>query len=212
MSDIHPHDLHQLMRTWLLAEDPYGMRGGGGPSGRIEPPMGRPGGPNDLARVQGENAVERALAPGVRAEPTVSGETARAAGTGAVDKEMDKAATEAWRAKMEGRKADRARAGSEGRAAVADAISPAEVRKMIAARAAQPTWSSPGESGAYAGMVGENAVAGVTPPPGPAGWYPPQMTAPAPATENTTGYAPSAQRARHYGPQAVERELDKDPE
>ena len=34
MSDIHAHELHQMMRSWLLAEDPYGV------NQRIEPTMG----------------------------------------------------------------------------------------------------------------------------------------------------------------------------
>lgn len=180
MGNLDHHSLHQLIRSWLLAENPYGMNQGG----QIEPMMGRAGGTGgeDVQaalkrgdpRAHGEKAVEAALAPGARTEPTVSGETAHAAGTAAVEGEMDRANTEAWQAKMQGRKADRARAGKEGRAAVADATRPAAVRAMIAAQQAQPQWVAPEESAGWASAVGQSAVEGARPPPqGPSGWYPP---------------------------------------
>ena len=40
MSNVRPHELHQVIRSWLLAEDPYGMSAQSiSPGGRIEPPM-----------------------------------------------------------------------------------------------------------------------------------------------------------------------------
>jgi hypothetical protein len=190
------------------------LSGGGQPAPRIEPWM------DNRARDAGVKAVEGATTG--RMEPTVSGETAHAAGIGAVDKEMDQAATEAWRDKMAGRKADRARAGSEGTAAVADATRPSAIRAMIQAMLQHSGWASPEESAAWAKALGQVGVEGAlhTPnnPPGfmplvapgaPAGPHPvavPDMT-------GQTPYAPSSQRAQHYGQGAVERELlDKEPE
>jgi hypothetical protein len=148
------HGLHQLMRTWLLSEDPYGL------NNRIEPTMGT------------------AAPAGPAAAATASDPRASEAGTAAVDKEMDKVNTEQWRSKMEGRKAQRAQAGEQGRAAVGDAVSPANVRKMIAAQSQQPQWASPEESAGWASAVGQSAVEGARPAPqGPAGWYPPSDNA-----------------------------------
>jgi hypothetical protein len=145
------------------------MAGGQSPQPRTEPPMNAPG------RAAGLKAVEGATTG--RQEPTVSGETARAAGLSAVDKEMDAANTEAWKAKMAGRKADRARAGSEGKAAVADALKPADVRAMIQARAQQPSWASPEESAGWAQTLGQVGVEGALHTPNnPPGFSPPANT------------------------------------
>ncbi|HEX3448386.1 MAG TPA: hypothetical protein VHS97_09040 [Isosphaeraceae bacterium] len=195
------------------------MASGGGPAyPRVEPPINAPG------RAAGLKAVEGATTG--RQEPTVSGETARAAGLSAVDKEMDAANTEAWKAKMAGRKADRARAGSEGKAAVADATSPSRVRDMMTQLSQLPGWT-PEESAHWAralGTVGvENAL---HTPDNPPGWTTPlepmPLTAPGqtfgphavvtPDLAGQTPYAPASQRASHYGKDAVERELDKEPD
>jgi hypothetical protein len=191
------------------------MAGGQTAPPRVEPPMNAPG------RAAGLKAVEGATTG--RQEPTVSGETARAAGLSAVDKEMDAANTEAWKAKMAGRKADRARAGSEGAAAVADATSPSRVRDIIAQLAQQPGWS-PEESAHWAQAMGQVGVENALHQPNnPPGWSPPQPMLPpgqtfgpmevaAPDMAGQTPYAPASQRASHYGKDAVSRELDKEPE
>jgi hypothetical protein len=193
------------------------LSGGGGQAPRIEPWV------NNRARDAGVKAVEGATTG--RMEPTVSGETAHAAGLGAVDKEMDQAATEAWREKMAGRKADRARAGSEGKAAVADAVSPSRVRALIQSMSQLPGWT-PEESAAWAQSLGQVGVEGALhQPQNPAGWSPPAMPMTPPGTTfgphpvvtpdmaAQPGYAPPSQRAQHYGQGAVERELlDKEPE
>lgn len=229
MGNLQAHDLHKMVRSWLLSEDPYGLSGNS-MGERFEPPMGRSSTPDldplghlgsdrsNLQRAdprqQGEQTLERALAPGARTEPTVSGETAHAAGLKGVDAEVDKYNTELWRANMEARKADRARAGEQGYAAVKDATRPAAIRDMIKSMSQPPAYT-PQESAALADWQGYNAVAGVAPPQGPAGWYPPQSTAPTATTETTNpnqGYAPSAKRASHWGLKAVESELDKEPE
>lgn len=159
MSNIDPHTLHQVMRTWLLAEDPYGMKGGG-PSGRVEPPMGRPAGelavgphqPGEqpgLARSQGESAVERALAPGARAEPNASGASTRAFGTEAVDQAMDKAMTQQW--------VDRMRASKAGKKSVSGEMDKAATEgwkeKMKAGKDAKSAPPDP-----RVGPAGEDAV------------------------------------------------------
>ena len=63
------HGLHQLMRSWLLSEDPYGV------NQRIEPTMGTPAPASaappprsPTAQAEGEGAVENALAPDPRGE------------------------------------------------------------------------------------------------------------------------------------------------
>ena len=170
------HGLHQLMRSWLLAEDPYGL------NNRIEPTMGTP-----QPAMAGQ-----APAP---ADPRAS-----EAGTAAVDKEMDKVNTEQWRNKMEGRKAQRAQAAEQGRAAVGDALSPANVRKMIAAKSQQPQWASPEESAAWANALGQSAVEGARPAPqGPAGWY-------APGDNANTNRPTSVVRGPSAGPLTPEQE------
>jgi hypothetical protein len=145
------------------------MAGGGQPPApRVEPPMNAPG------RAAGLKAVEGATTG--RQEPTVSGETARAAGLSAVDKEMDAANTEAWKSKMAGRKADRARAGSEGKAAVADATSPSRVRDMMTELSQRPGWT-PEESQAWARALGQVGVANALHMPNnPPGFSPPANT------------------------------------
>jgi hypothetical protein len=66
MSDIHPHQLHQMMRSWLLAEDPYGV------NQRIEPTMGTPA----PAMVGGAPAPAPAAAAAAAPPPDTRGQTA----------------------------------------------------------------------------------------------------------------------------------------
>jgi hypothetical protein len=157
----------------------------------------RMGGGSDPARTAGVKAVEGAVAPG-RVEPTVSGETAHAAGTSAVDREMDKANTEAWRDKMQARKGEVARAGQEGKAAVADATRPAAIRDLINALMQQAGWTSPEESAAWARGLGESAVGqAVLPTP----------TQPMPMTAPGAPQLADPERARFQGTGAVAEEL-----
>ena len=177
MGNMHPSDLHQLMRTWLLAEDPYGLQGGG-PSGRIEPPMGRAP-PNEaairnkkqqaaferqkLARGQGESAVERALAPGARAEPDATGESTRAFGTEAVDQAMDKEMTQQWIDRMRASKAGKAKARSgraeaEGTDAVARELDPIGAQQWQRSFISQGATEVPPPSEVVARQTGEDAV------------------------------------------------------
>ncbi|HEX3447953.1 MAG TPA: hypothetical protein VHS97_06845, partial [Isosphaeraceae bacterium] len=179
----------------------------------------------------------------------------------------------------------RARAGSEGKAAVADATSPSRVRDMMTELSQRPGWT-PEEAQAWARALGQVGVAnalhmpnnppGFSPPAntdrpstlirgpnahlltpeqeaqvqelarqsmagaegdefshdmthideflarGHPAYQPMPMTPPGttfgprevagPDMVGQTPYAPSSQRAAHYGKDAVERELDKEPE
>jgi hypothetical protein len=78
MSDIHAHELHQMMRSWLLAEDPYGV------NQRIEPTMGTPApaAPGAAPAPAGDTATAvQAAAPALRAQNY---------GRGAVQRELEK--------------------------------------------------------------------------------------------------------------------------
>jgi hypothetical protein len=151
------HGLHQLMRSWLLAEDPYGL------NNRIEPTMGTPA-PAMAATAPGVNPVE-AAAPGVRAgaegtmavhralnpEPDVNSEAfqgernprAQAWGENAVDRANAPSPTA---------EVDRTRGQAWGEDAVDKALNP-------------PTGSgsgfwAPGEAADTASAVGQQAVEG----------------------------------------------------
>ena len=144
MSDIHPHQLHQMMRSWLLAEDPYGL------NQRIEPTMGTqsppgapaPGGAGSApsAPAGGTAAAVEAAAPALRAQNY---------GRGAVQRELEKNPTP--NVNSEGFQAARdPRAQAWGESAVDKALNP-------------PTGSgggfwAPGEAAETAGAVGEQAV------------------------------------------------------
>ena len=156
----------------------------------------------------GMQAVGDAMAKGMATEQARQ-DTIHDIGMQGVDEAMD---TELQRQATE-RMQSANLARRQGTAAVADAFSPDNIRAMIA-RMSQPSPYTPEEAAAYASWQGENAVAGVTPPQGPAGWYPPQVTAPNPMMESTQpGYAPPDVRARHYGLRAIETELlNKEPE
>jgi hypothetical protein len=78
MSGIHAHELHQMMRSWLLAEDPYGV------NQRIEPTMGTPApaAPGAAPAPAGDTAAAvQAAAPALRAQNY---------GRGAVQRELEK--------------------------------------------------------------------------------------------------------------------------
>jgi hypothetical protein len=156
------HGLHQLMRSWLLAEDPYGL------NNRIEPTMGSvPGAPAAPApAASGPDAIA-AAAPALRAQNY---------GRGAVDRELQKPPTpnvkseafqetrnpraQGWGEQAVGQatapsptaEVDRTRAQSWGESAVDKALNP-------------PTGSGggfwmPGEAADTASAVGQQAVEG----------------------------------------------------
>lgn len=140
MSNIRAHELHQMVRSWLLAEDPYGM------NQRQEPTFGTPQpagavpapGRSPVAQAAGESAVANATAPDPR------GETA---GPEAVAKQLFGGQGARY---SEAERDPRAQAWGEN--AVDKALNP-------------PTGSGggfwmPGEAADTASAVGEQAVAG----------------------------------------------------
>jgi hypothetical protein len=75
MTNVHAHELHQMVRSWLLAEDPYGV------NQRIEPTMGTPA----PAMVGGAPPPAAAPAAPAAPPPDTRGATA---GPGAVEKQL----------------------------------------------------------------------------------------------------------------------------
>ena len=163
MSDINAHQLHQMMRSWLLAEDPYGL------NQRIEPTMGTPapaapaGAP---APAGGADAVA-AAAPALRAQNY---------GRGAVQRELEKNPTP--NVNSEGFQAARdPRAQAWGETAVGQATAPSPTAEVDRTRGQMwgesavdralnpPTgggggfWA-PGEAADTASAVGQQAVEG----------------------------------------------------
>jgi hypothetical protein len=158
------HGLHQLMRTWLLSEDPYGM------NNRIEPTMGTvPGAPAPAApapAASGPDAVA-AAAPALRAQNY---------GRGAVQRELEKPPTP--NVKSEAFQGERnPRAQGWGEQAVGQATGPSPTAEVDRTRgqawgenavdkALNPPMGSgggfwaPGEAADTASAVGEQAVAG----------------------------------------------------
>jgi hypothetical protein len=156
------HGLHQLMRSWLLAEDPYGM------NQRIEPTMGTvpgaPAAPSPAA--SGPDAIA-AAAPALRAQNY---------GRGAVQRELEKPPTP--NVKSEAFQGERnPRAQGWGEQAVGQATGPSPTAEVDRTRAQAwgenavdralnpPTGSGggfwmPGEAADTASAVGEQAVAG----------------------------------------------------
>lgn len=150
MSNMHPHDFHQLVRTWLLAEDPYGV------NNRIEPTFG--------------NAAAPAPAAPAAPPPDTRGQTA---GPQAVERELRPS-----RSSESGRNAmipDRA--SSQGETAVQRALAPSPTAEVDRTRAQAwgedaidrefnpPAGSgagfwAPGEAADTASAVGEQAVGG----------------------------------------------------
>jgi hypothetical protein len=169
MGDLSPYDLHRLMRTWLLAEDPYGMgaQSGSTPQHRIEPTIdtqprsGRARGagesavanalapppPDPRARPAGEAAVQRELAPSPygEADPRNAAYPDRAAtqGEAAVDRALAPSPTA---------EVDRTRGQAWGEAAVDKALNPP-------LGSGGGFWA-PGEAADTASAVGEQAVGG----------------------------------------------------
>jgi hypothetical protein len=160
------HGLHQLMRTWLLSEDPYGM------NNRIEPTMGTlspPGAPatGGAGSAPSAPATVEAAAPALRAQNY---------GRGAVQRELEKPTplnvnSEAF----QGERNPRAQAWGETAVDRANAPSPtAEVDRTrgqawgedAVDKALNPPTGSgsgfwaPGEAADTASAVGEQAVAG----------------------------------------------------
>jgi hypothetical protein len=85
MSDIHAHQLHQMMRSWLLAEDPYGL------NQRIEPTFGTQSPPGAPAS-GGAASAPSAPATGSPDEIAAAAPALRAQnyGRGAVQRELEK--------------------------------------------------------------------------------------------------------------------------
>ena len=160
------HGLHQLMRSWLLAEDPYGM------NNRIEPTMGTPapamaGAPTSPAAPGGGADAVAAAAPALRAQNY---------GRGAVQRELEKPTplnvnSEAF----QGERNPRAQAWGETAVDRANAPSPtAEVDRTrgqawgedAVDKALNPPTGSgsgfwaPGEAAETASAVGQQAVEG----------------------------------------------------
>jgi hypothetical protein len=181
MSNIHAHELHQMVRSWLLAEDPYGVNQRQEPTmGTAQPQLYTPGsvpkgaapGRNPTAQSAGEGAVANALTPASGADAL----RASNYGRGAVDRELQKPPTpntaseafqgardpraQAWGEQAVGQstapsptaEVDRTRAQAWGESAVDKALNP-------------PTGTGggfwmPGEAADTASAVGEQAVGG----------------------------------------------------
>jgi hypothetical protein len=168
MSDIHPHQLHQMMRSWLLAEDPYGV------NQRIEPTMGTPapamaggGAPAPVAAAAPTGSPDEiaAAAPALRAQNY---------GRGAVDRELQKPPTPVVGSEgFQGARDPRAQA--QGEQAVGRSIAPSPIAEVDRTRgqmwgedavdkALSPPMGSgggfwaPGEAADTASAVGEQAV------------------------------------------------------
>ena len=162
MSDIHPHQLHQMMRSWLLAEDPYGV------NQRIEPTMGTPApaAPGAARAPAGGSPDEiAAAAPALRAQNY---------GRGAVDRELQKPPTPVVGSEaFQGARDPRAQA--QGEQAVRRATAPSPTAEVDRTRGQAwgenavdkalnpPTGSGggfwmPGEAADTASTVGEEAV------------------------------------------------------
>ena len=157
------HGLHQLMRSWLLAEDPYGL------NNRIEPTMGTvPGAPPaaPAPAASGPDAIA-AAAPALRAQNY---------GRGAVDRELQKPPTPNVKSEAF-QEARNPRAQGWGEQAVGQATAPSPTAEVDRTRAQAwgesavdkalnpPTGSgggfwAPGEAADTASAVGEQAVAG----------------------------------------------------
>ena len=162
MSNMHAHELHQMVRSWLLAEDPYGV------NQRQEPTMGTPApaAPAAAPAPAGVDAV-RAGSDALRAKNY---------GRGAVDRELQKPPpTDVNSEAFQGERNPRAQAWGETAVDRANAPSPtAEVDRTrgqawgedaVDKALSGPTGSGggfwmPGEAADTASAVGEQAVAG----------------------------------------------------
>lgn len=184
MGDMHPGDFHKIIRSWLLAEDPYGMNQQGQPSmGTVSPPGApasggaasapsapAPPGRNPIAQGAGENAVASALTPASNADAL----RAQNYGRGAVDRELQKPPTPNVKSEaFQGARDPRAQA--QGEQAVRRATGPSPTAEVDRTRGQAwgesavdralnpPTGSGggfwmPGEAADTASAVGEEAV------------------------------------------------------
>jgi hypothetical protein len=153
MSNIHAHELHQMVRSWLLAEDPYGV------NQRIEPTMGTPApaapaaapapaapaAPDPRAAAAGPVAVQNQLFGGQGARYSEAERDPRAQMQG-------EAAVERATAPSPTAEVDRTRAQAWGESAVDKALNPP--------MGGGGGFWMPGEAADTASAVGENAVAG----------------------------------------------------
>ena len=169
MSNIKAHELHQMVRSWLLAEDPYGVNQRQEPT--FDMPTGSPAAPaagrSPIAQAAGEGAVANATAPDPR------GQTA---GPQAVEKQLfgghGASTSESGR-----NAAYPDRASTQGESAVARATAPSPTAEVDRTRGqmwgedavdkalSPPTGGGggfwmPGEAADTASAVGEQAVAG----------------------------------------------------
>lgn len=167
MTNMRAHELHQIMRSWLLAEDPYGVNQRQEPTfgtpAPLTPPTGETPPRNPTAQAAGESAVANATAPDPRGETAGPQAVERQlfGGQGARYSEAERdPRAQAWGEKaVEGSTApsptaevDRTRGQAWGENAVDKALNP-------------PTGSGggfwmPGEAVDTASAVGEQAVAG----------------------------------------------------
>jgi hypothetical protein len=160
MTNMRAHELHQIMRSWLLAEDPYGM------NQRQEPTFGTPAPAAPAPAPSGADAV-RAGSDAIRASNY---------GRGAVDRELQKppvpnVASEAFQGARD------PRAQAQGEAGVERGLAPSPTAEVDRTRgqawgeqavdkALNPPMGSgggfwmPGEAADTASAVGEQAVAG----------------------------------------------------
>ena len=147
MSNIRAHELHQMVRSWLLAEDPYGV------NQRIEPTMGTPApaapsaapAPDTRGQTAGPQAVSNQLFGGQGARYSEAERDPRAQAQG--EQAVDRATAPDPSAEV-----DRTRAQAWGESAVDKALNP-------------PTGSGggfwmPGEAADTASAVGQQAVEG----------------------------------------------------
>lgn len=170
MTNMRAHELHQIMRSWLLAEDPYGV------NQRQEPTMGtvqpQAAGRNPVAQAAGEGAVANATSPAAGADAL----RASNYGRGAVDRELQKPPTPDTKSEaFQGARDPRAQAW--GQEAVARSTAPSPTAEVDRTRGQAwgesavdkalnpPTGSgggfwAPGEAADTASAVGEQAVAG----------------------------------------------------
>ena len=171
MSNVRPHELHQVIRSWLLAEDPYGMSAQSAtPGGRIEPPMMDTNPRSGKARGAGEAAVADALAqppPDPRAPAAGESAVARAlgpqVGSEAFEGTRDPRA-QAWGETAVGR-ATGPDVGSEAFQASRSPAAQSQGESAVDRALNPPTGSgmgmwAPGEAADTASAVGQQAVEG----------------------------------------------------
>lgn len=198
-NDVHPATLHKLMRSWLLAEDPYGVNQRQEPT--FDPAVApsiteQPAPPSDpkRARNYGEKAVREELGVSGRKLPDDLKGKARG-----------KMKAGGWSSPEE----SAAYAKGVGQSAVEGALAPAY---------------SPEESAAMARGLGTSAVEGAVGGPAPAPFplapsFPMPMTPPGTyfgpdlETERAGGWRPgeASAAAKSLGRNAVERELRRPP-